>query len=71
MHLILSVRTIYDTIFSVPSTCTGAMPWIDYDTKWKLYLDIGEEFSLKQKLKDKTINFWTKEMPPPNWDDFL
>ena len=57
--------------FRVPNVCTDSLPWIDYDTTWKLYLDIGDEYSIKQKLNAQAVQFWTKDMPPPNLDSFL
>ncbi|KAK3105782.1 hypothetical protein FSP39_005668 [Pinctada imbricata] len=50
----------------VPDAGQENIPWLEYEPVKQIYLDLGEELSLKQKLKSKAVKFWTDDISSPD-----
>ncbi|KAK3083639.1 hypothetical protein FSP39_000655 [Pinctada imbricata] len=47
----------------IPCTGETGLPWIEYETDKKIYMDFADDISLKQRAKHKTVKFWLEELP--------
>ncbi|KAK3106128.1 hypothetical protein FSP39_013291 [Pinctada imbricata] len=53
----------------VPSAGKTALPWLEYEPNKSIYLDIDSEFSLRQRLNEAEVDFWSVKMSSPDLVD--
>ena len=71
IHLTEEILPALSILFSVPAAGKTSVPWLEYDTARKMYLDIDTDISLRQNMKAKTVKFWHQDIPTINvQDDF-
>ncbi|KAK3106468.1 hypothetical protein FSP39_020603 [Pinctada imbricata] len=54
---------------SIPSAGKSSLPWLEYEPKKSIYLDIDSEFSLRQRLNEAEVDFWSVKMTSPDLVD--
>ncbi|KAK3105763.1 hypothetical protein FSP39_005039 [Pinctada imbricata] len=52
----------------IPSAGDDSLPWLEYDSERKIYMDFDLDLSLRQNWKSDQVKLWTEDFPPIRTD---